>query len=419
MMSDRRSSSALLGVLYTGIEKIIAHGVDFARGVVLARLLCPEDFGLTAMLGIFLSLAGIFIDNGFSIALVQNRDFTHGDEHRVLVFNVGVAIVLYTLLFFVAPAIAAFYDEPRLIDITRVLSLTLLFNAPSGIASARLQRTQRFGKLSCANVIVSFFFAAFSIVLAMLGCGVWTLVWTAVVGSVVRLALMWIMAWGISAPGKDVSRGAFGDLVRYGWKMAAYSLLSNIHGNLVPLVIGKMQTPTAVGLYSRASSWSVMPARIEGDVIGRVTFPRMAECRNSLDTLRQVRARGAWLGMALLLPVLVVLWLFAAPLVSFVFGDQWLSSVSYLRILLVGLVWWPLANQNGVALGACGRSDYVLQAEMIRRPLGLLLLAGGCLFGIEGLCWAKVAADFVDWMVMSCYMRKYTGGPFLREALSL
>lgn len=413
------SGRAMRGVVFTGIEKALSYGTDFVRGIVLARLLCPEDFGLTAMLGIFLALAGIFIDNGFSIALVQNRDFTHGDERKVLAFNIGVALVLYALLFLSAPFIAAFYDEPRLVNITRVLSLTLLFNAPSGIASARLQRTQRFGIFSLVNIATSLVFAAVAIVLALRGFGVWTLVWTAIAGSAVRSLLLWTAAWGVAAPNGSAAHGAFVDLVRYGWKMAAYTVLWNVHSHVIPLVIGKMQTPTAVGLYARASVWAQMPASIVGDIVGRVTFPIIADCHQQADALRTVRRRGAWLGMAILVPTLVVLWTFANPIITFVFGPQWQSSVPYLRILIIGLVWWPLANQNGVALGACGRSDYVLKAEVIRRPIGLLLMAGGCFLGIAGLCWGKVAADFVDWMVMSYYMRKHTGGRFLREALSL
>jgi len=411
--------NASRGLLWTGIEKILVQGVGFVQGIVLARLLCPADFGLTAMLGIFLAVAGIFADSGFGVALVQDRTFTREDERKVMCFGLAVSGSLYAVLFFAAPYVAAFYAEPRLIAILRVLALTLVLGAPCGIASARLQRTERFGPMARANTMASLLIAGCAVSLAWLGCGVWTLVWASVTGAAARTVLMWGMAWGIAAPGETPSPGNFVRLLRYGWKLAASYLLSTVYGSVIPLVIGKMQTPTAVGLYARASTWSLLPGNIVTEMTGRVSFPKMVESRDRADELRRVRNRFAWLGMALQLPALAVLWLFTKPIIGFVFGSQWIDCVPYLRILIVGAVWWPLSNQNGVALGACGRSDYVLKADLIRRPVGFAVLAAGCSFGVVGLCWAKVLADFIDWMVVSAFVRKVTGKPFLREAVAL
>jgi O-antigen/teichoic acid export membrane protein len=123
--------------------------------------------------------------------------------------------------------------------------------------------------------------------------------------------------------------------------------------------------------------------------------------------------------MAALLPALAVFWFFAAPVVTFVFGPSWTDAAPLVRILALGVAVAPLAGQNAQVINACGRGDWVLAVDLVRRPAGLAaLVVGGC-FGLEGLCWAKVAADLVDWLVVSFFSRRLTGASFLREALAL
>lgn len=379
------------GLFWTGLEKLFVQVVSFAQGVVLARLLCPEDFGLAAMLGIFLGLGATLADCGLGSALVVRKFADCGllAERKALLWNLGVGGAIYLALCAAAPGIAAFYHQPALREIVWVMGLGIVLNAASCVPTARLTREMQFRKMSAANAASTLVAAAVAVVMALRGAGVWSVATLGVVQAGVRTACVWALARTAERADAARSAVAFRDLLRYGAGVMASGLIHSVYINLYELILGKMQNPAAVGLYNRGNGWVTAARNFVNPTIERVAFPVLAKTET-----RGMRFLA--LNIALLWPGLAVLWIWAPEIVSFVFGDQWLASVPCLRILICGQLFTPFGNIALNTLRARGRADLILRTDAVKKPLGLAALACGIPFGLVGICWAKVASDFFE-----------------------
>lgn len=381
------------GMLYTGLEKILVQGIGFAQGVILARLLKPGDFGLAAMLGIFLGVGTALAESGLGMAyVVYGRN-----SRRVFWWNVGIGAAIYLTLALSAPFIAKFYGEPVLKPLLCVMGLGVVLNAASVLGNARLQRERRFGLLSSVNVATTLVAFLAAVVLALLGWGVWAIAWMGVVGALLRLAALAATRSLKFATDDD---GDFRKMLGYGLKLTLSGLIHTAYMNSYNLIVGRMFSPAAVGLFSRGQRWASLPREAVNETVSRVSLPDMAQ---GLVSAR----RYILLNLALLCPALAVLWAFADVAVAFVLGDAWLGCVPYVRIMIVGVAFSPLANVSSQYLKAKGRSDLMLAADAVRKPLQFAFLAG-CVWamargawtdGVLPLCWTKVACDAVDAVV--------------------
>lgn len=382
------------GLIWTGVEKLLVQSIGFVQGVILARILSPGDFGLAAMLGIFLAVGNALADSGISDALIA-FGCSRRTERRVLCWNVGLALLLYVLLALSAPWVADFYGQPVLRKLLWVMAATLPLNAACVIGNARLHRGMRFGVLSRCNILLGVFSFVLGLVLALAGWGVWAIAWMNVGWSGARL-----VALAFIAP-RDESIPVAGDgqscraLLTYGFRLAACDLISVVYNNCFALVIGKAFGAAAVGIYNRGQRWTQLAGDAVNESIGRVSFAAFSRGEGSAS-------RFLLLNLALVWPCLLVLGVFATPIVRLVLGETWLPCVPYLRILLVGAAFTPVSTVAVNVLKASGRADLVLKAEALKRPLGFAYLAAGIISGgIIGVCWAKVANDITVALVNS------------------
>ena len=378
-----------LNIGWVGLEKLLVHGVSFVQGVILARLLCPEDFGLAAMLGIFLCIGNIMSESGLGTAYVVFG----GDGRRLQRWNVGLALAVYALLAAGAPAIADFYAQPVLRPLVLVMGVGLVLDAASVIGQARLQRTLRFRALLAVNCLTALSGLLVSVLLAWRGFGVWAIAGMGVIASFVRLMLLEALTFRAVAT-EDKGR-SMRELLAYGWKLTLSKFVSVAYDNAFQLVIGKLFSPMDVGLFARGRRWAALPADVANEGVMRVALPEFAKNVGAVRTY-------LLLNIVLLWPALAVLGLFAEPVVRLVLGEQWLPCVPYLRILLVGMVFTPVINIAITLIKASGESGLLLKMDAVKRPLSFGLLGLGVFGGVAGLCWAKVAGDFIE-MVVDLY----------------
>ena len=366
---------------YTLIEKFLVQGVGFVQGLLLARLLSPEDFGLAAMLGIFLSVGLGLAEAGLGAAYVVYG----GNSRQVLKWNLGIALGLYALLALAAPSIATFYEQPVLQNLTWVMGVGIVLNAACVSRNAALQRARRFRDLSIANSVsvVAAFLGGVS--LAFFGAGVWAIAAVGLLAASVRLLVLNVLRLDSG----DAGTGDFRRLLSYGWKMTLSSIVHTIYLNSYQLVIGKMLNPMSVGLFHRGQRWAALPVDVINESVARVSLPNLAA--------NSVAARRYLLMNAILLwPCLVVLWIFASEIVGLVLGEAWLACVPYMRIMIFGVFFTPITNISLNYLRAKGRADLILVTDGVKKPLQIIALIIGAAFGIVGLCWAKVVSDIVE-----------------------
>jgi len=360
-------------------------------------LLRPEDFGLAAMLGVFICVGICLTESGLGSALVVQKFACCGlkMEHKVMWWNLGVGIAFYLLLCVGAPWIADFYRQPILCPLARVMGIGIVVGAASTVPVARLTREMRFGALAWANGLSTFVAAVVAVGMAWRGAGVWSVATMGIVLAGVRTALVWM--WGRRKEGRDRDGDAAGegvvfrDLLGYGCKLMTSGLIHTVYSNIYELVMGRMLNPMFVGLYNRANGWVTAARNFVNPTVDRVAFPVLAQGAGPRTALRFLL-----LNLALLWSGLSVLWIWAPEIVGFVFGEKWLMCVPYLRILIVGQAFTPFENVALITLRARGRAGLILKTDAVKKPLGLVAFACGVPFGIVGICWAKVATDFFE-----------------------
>lgn len=378
------------GIVWTGIEKILVQMLALVQSVILARLLMPSDFGLVAMLGIFLGIGGALAESGLGTAYI-----VYGlGSRRVFLWNIGMGAAIYAILAVSAPFVADFYGVPVLKPLLWVMGIGIVLNATSVLGNARLQRQSRFRTLSLINVATTFFGFVVAIVLAAFGCGVWAIAGMGVASAMFRLVFLAELQTLKFSPGDDRD---FRKMLSYGLKLTLSGFIHTAYLNAYNLIVGKMFSPAVVGLFARGQRLAALPTDVVNDSVGRIALPDMAQERRSARSYLILNALILW-------PLLAVLELFAEELVGFVLGDAWLDCVLYLQILVVGVAFTPLTNISLQYIRARGRGDLVLATDVLKKPvqIGLLVAGGGvlatgiCDRGVVLLCWVKVAGDVVE-----------------------
>lgn len=394
---------AISGMAWAGTEKLLIHAVRFVFGILMARILCPEDYGIVGLLTIFLNLSSVFIDSGFNSALIQKKERTEADYSTVFFFNLGVATFFYLLLFFAAPWIAAFYRIPLLTDVMRIVALGLPLNALCAVHRTRMTIQLNFRAQAVITLIALLLSGGAGLLLACLGYGVWALVWQGIASAVLTIVLFWGVArW---RPQLTFSTASFNRFFSYGWKHLCSSLINQIYAELYTLVIGRKFSAADVGYYTRANSYAALPTGIVSETVVRVNFPILAQVQD--DNTKLVAAYRKLLRMPvyLLAPILFGLGALAEPLIACMIGEKWLPCAPYLTVLCFGALFSPLTYINLNLLYVKGRTDCVLKLELIKKPLAFLILLSLIPFGIFWMCVGKAVYDVIAFM-FNCYYTK-------------
>jgi O-antigen/teichoic acid export membrane protein len=353
-------------------ERVGQNGIQFVIAIVLARLLAPAEFGLIAMLAIFMAVAQSFIDSGFGSALIQKQDASYTDECSIFYFNILVSIVAAGILCIAAPWIAEFYNAPILAPLTRALSLNLVINAFGLIQTSLLTKRIDFKLQLKVSIFATFFSGIIGILMAYKGFGVWSLVAQSLSQNLFRTCLLWlVMSW---RPSWTFSLKSLRTLFSFGSKLLFSGLLDVLFQNIYLVVIGKLFSPADLGFYSRAKEFSQLPVHNLSSSIGRVTYPVFSSIQNDKNRLRDGVRKTLSMMAILTFPLMIGLMVVAKPLVIILIGDRWLPSVPYLQLLcIVGLL-YPLHAINLNVLKAQGRSDLFLKLEVIKKFNALIAI---------------------------------------------
>lgn len=391
---------AVNGAMWRIVELFCNQVVAFVIGIILARLLAPEDYGVIGMLTIFFAVARCFTDCGFGTALVQNKDRTEEDYSTAFIFNVGASIIVFLLLFMAAPFIARFYNIPILKDVTRVSAFSFVICGLTGIQFAKLNIDLKFKFRSQLSILSTILTGVTGIALAFMGFGVWALVLQGLFSSIIIGIVLWTNSgW---KPKLIFSTSSFKRLWKFGSNMLGSGIINTIYNNLYTLVIGKCYSPASVGMYNRANGYAILPTSVIMDMSLGVNFPLLAKLQDDRERLLNAYEKLLKVPFYVLYPILIGLIVLAEPTIQVMIGDKWLPCVPYLQILCVGYMFYPLNGLNVNLLMVKGRSDLVLKMDFIKKPLGIFLLVAAIPFGI---IWMMVGKAFYSIIVysMNCY----------------
>ena len=398
-------------IAWASIETFLRQGIQFGSGIVLARLLTPADFGLVAMLGIFIAFATLLVNSGFASALIQQREENIVDSSTVFWFNIASGTVMALALGVCAPLIARFFGHPELVPITWAMALNLWLTSWLTVHTALLTRHLNFRVQAKASGISNLAGAAVAILLALRGAGVWALVAQILATTLLNVMLIWWMhRW---RPVASFSGKSFRRMFGFGGFMLAADILNALSTRLYTLLIGRLYSSSDLGLYSRGVTTRDASQTMLGTIFSRVALPVLSRHGKDPDALRKRLKAANQLTMALNLPAMIGLALVANVAVPTLFGHQWAGTVPVLQILCLGGALYPLQLSNLQVLMAQGHTQKLFRLEVLKKTTLVMAVLIASQWGILAIAWSTVFSAAVSFLINAHYSRTLVGyGPF-------
>lgn len=409
-MANSLKDRTISGMLWSSVGQFGTKALAFLSNLVLARLLLPSDYGCVGMLHVFIAISNIFVTAGFSSALIQKKAPSHIDYTSVFYWTLVTSVVFYWILFFCAPAIARFYKMPELSPVLRVQSLGLVIQTFVTIQSVQLQKQLRFKELSKRNIFASLAGAIVGIVMAFMGCGVWSLVVSHLVGVVVSVALLWKMSsW---RPTREFSWGSLKELFGFGGLIALSSFVETIYGNLLSLILGRWYSPADLGYYTQAKKLEQIPTGSLSTIVGHVAYPVFSSLQDSPVKLLTALRHSLKSVMFLNVPMMILLLVIARPLVLLLYGAKWGISSVYFQILCISGGLYTMNSLNVTVIKALGKGKVYFFTQLTKRliTIGLIILSFvlgkmGYMDGVLGLIWAITISQFI-YVIINTFVNK-------------
>lgn len=401
------------GIVWSAVERFSVQGVQFFLSIVIARLVMPSDYGLIAMMTIFLSIAQTFVDSGLGQALIHKEDCSDVDYSTAFYLNITIAAIAYGLLFVASPHVAVFYSQPELEIILRFSSLNIVINSFGLVQKAKLTRSVDFktqAKASLGAVIMS---GVLGVYLAYTGYGVWSLVFQSIAFSASNTAILWILSkW---RPLLVFSKESFKALYGFGIKLLFTGLLSTVYNNMYSLVIGKFYNSALLGLYNRASTLAQYPSSNLVNIISRVVYPIECGMQNDNENLRRSFLKTIGVSSYLIFPLMIGLAVLSKPFVMVVLSPKWEGASLYLFIICLALMWNHVMFLNWQLLSVKGRTDLSLKSEIIKKIFSAIILIAFIPFGVTAMCWGQVLYSFIDMILIIFFLKDVVGIDYIDE----
>ena len=402
-------NKTISGVIWKAMESGGYQLIRFVISVILARMLAPEYYTTLALLLIFVNFADVLVKRGFSTALVQRKDADNVDFSSVLWISLAIAAVFYIALFFAAPSIARFYEEPMFTSALRIVSIVLFTGAINSVQSAIIQRKLEFRKLSIATLGATFISGVVGIYMAYAGYGVWALVVQQMVASIATVILLFFMDRWVPVFAFSLQR--VGALFNFGWKLLVSALLDTGYSSLSSLVIGKRYIGDSLALYNRGRQYPEMIANNLTSIALSVLFPAYSAHQDDNVRVREMVRKTNRSTALMIFPMMAGLAAVATPFVRVLLTEQWVPSVPYMQLMCIVYALYPVEATDLQAINALGRSDLYLKTEIIKKIFGILALAVS-VFAFStplAIAWAVVATAVFSMLITMIYMKALFG----------
>lgn len=403
-MSESLKHKTVKGVSWSFVDSISNQGVTFLVGLVLARILTPEDYSLLGIILIFVSVFNSIVDSGFSNALIRKKDANDRDYNTVFVCNLSVSVVLCIMLCLSAPAISHFFSRPPLTALLRAMSAIIIINAFAIIQRTILTKQIDFKTQTKISLISSISSGIVGIGMAIAGLGVWALVGQQLSRQGLNTAFLWIFArW---YPRLQFSLESFKELFGFGWKLLVSGLIDTIWRQIYLVVIGKCYAPATLGQYTRAQQFGSIFSDNLTTVVQRVSYPVLSSIQDDKGRLKAGYKRIVRISMFATFILMLGMAGSAKSMIMVLVGPQWLPAVPLLQIICFQMMLYPLQSLNLNILQVEGRSDLFLRLEIIKKVIAV----GPILLGIFGNIYWMLGGSILTGFV-SYYLNAYYSGP--------
>lgn len=406
-MGDSVRSQLVHGMFWNALEKFLLQGVSFFIGIVLARLLSPSDFGLLGMLTVFLLVINSFVNSGLNSALVQKHECSALDYSTVFTVNLVISILGAIILFFSAPYIAAFYHEPILTPITRVIGINVVLGALNIVHRSQLTIKVDFKSLAQINVISTIVSGIVGIVMAYTGFGVWSLVGQSLMSTICGLVLFPIYSkW---KPSVKFSMDSFRQLFGYGSKLLVTNIYSVLINNISTLFIGRTYSSKDLGFYTKANQTPNTISNFVYGILGSVTFPVMSEIKEDKERMVRLYKKALFTTALCVFPLMMLFCMLSKSFIIIALTEKWLPCLTMMQLYCFARLFTPLSALNISVLNASGRSDLFMWMDLSKAPLILGALAITIPISVEAIVWGNTVVTVICFFINSYLPGKLYG----------
>lgn len=380
-------------VLWSAIDKVASSGMQLILNLILARLIIPEEYALIAMISIFIAVGQTFIDSGFSQSLIHKQDRTETDFSTVFIFNIVVAVVIYLIIFLLAPFIAYFYNNSIFIPLTRVVALNLLISSLAIVQRAILIIKTDFKTQAIVSIIAILISGVTGVYLAYNGFGVWAMVAQTLLNQLIAAILLWcIVHW---LPKKDFSVSSFRQLFSYGSKLLVSRLINTVCQNFHSIIIGKFYSRSSVAYFTNANQISLYSACYLNDIIQRALFPIQCEMQSDISSSKDFFYKMLRLSSYIIFPLMVAIIVLSEPFVMTILTPEWKGMIVLMQIIAFAYMWYPLMSSNQM-FNVLGRTDLYLRTEIIKKIFFVLIVIITVSYGVEAMCWGIAVYNLIE-----------------------
>lgn len=392
-LKDKTAKGLFWGTINSGSTQVL----NLIIGIVLGRLLTPEDYGIVGVLAIFIALAGTLQASGFTNGLINIKHPTDNDYNSVFWFNISTSIIIYIILFFCAPLIASFFSQPCLVNVSRVLFLSLPISALGIACNAYMVKNMMNREIAIISVISLLISGSSGIVLALLGFSYWSLVWQQLIYiSIFNIGRYYYIPW---RPSFSIDTEPVKKMFSFSVKLLLTNIISIINGNLLTAVFGRLFPINSVGNYTQANKWSVMSNSVVTGAINQITqtvFVSISENRErEIRVFRKLIRFAAFLSF----PMILCLAFVAQEFIVVALGEKWADSGVLLQILCIGGAFMPLYGIYQNLIISCGRSDIYLWGNVGQILIQLVIVFTLFQYGITTIVWGYSILNIL-WLVV-------------------
>lgn len=389
----------LKDVIWAFIQRGGALIISFLANMILARLLCPDDFGCIGIILVFVSIANVLVDSGLGSSLIHKKDVTQDDISTIFTSNFIISVCIFTLLYINAPAIARHFNIPELSLYLRIESIAIIIRAFYVVQSAMISKELRFKDNTKINIVAATAGALVGIIMAYMGFGVWSLIAKNITHQFVLFLLYRIIS---KIPSKfGFNKTSFKQLFGYGWFIALTSFLDLAHSNLASFIIGNRYSVKDLGYYNQASSLQQIPTYSLSMVITNVLFPYMSKVNDDMNMVNSYAKRVFPVSAFAIIPLMIFLIIFAQPIITIIYSAKWLPATIYFQILCFEGLFNGFIHINRNILKSIGETKLLFNVQLFIVILGITLIIITSHYNILIMISSIVITSFVNWIIIS------------------
>lgn len=413
MQQESLKNKTIKGVGWSAADALLGQGVTFIVGLVLARLLSPDEYGLIGICLIFTTVLNGIVDSGFSNALIRKKEVTDEDYNTMFTTNMAISIVLYVLLFISAPLVSDFFHRIELTALVRVTGLILFLNALSITQVTILTKNIDFKTKTKASLVSAIISGVIGITMAFMGYGVWSLVAQQLSKQLLYTLCLWVLnKWW---PKFTFYKDSFKYMWGFGWKLLASGILNNVWNQLYQVVIGRCYTSSTLGHYTRANEYASIFSSNLTSIVQRVSYPVLAEIQDDKERMVLGYRKVIKVTMFVTAVCIISLGAVSEPLIYTLIGTKWHEAATYLPLICISMSLYPLHAINLNILQVLGRSDIFLYLEVLKKIVGLVPIVIGIYCGIYYMLLTSIFTGFVNLYLNSWYTGKTLNYTFWKQ----